>query len=81
MLENMEIAMENAPIPQRWLNRLLISRQESLEAWKKLKLPRAELWLAGYPHEEIKPYLVDLAANVRVLGFLYERPDRLHPAR
>ena len=23
-----EIAMENAPIPQRWLNRLLISRQE-----------------------------------------------------
>jgi glycosyltransferase involved in cell wall biosynthesis len=133
-----EIAMENAPIPQRWLNRLLISRQESLEeyeladlllvesekaadsfrvlgfpneklysmpqgvdvnrfqpglppslfravfvgalikrkgvhtlveAWKKLKLPNAELWLAGYPHEEIKPYLVDLPANVKVLGF------------
>jgi glycosyltransferase involved in cell wall biosynthesis len=133
-----EIAMENAPIPQRWLNRLLISRQESLEeyeladlllvesekaadsfrvlgfpneklysmpqgvdehrfqpgpppplfravfvgalikrkgvhilieAWKKLKLPRAELWLAGYPHEEMKPYLVDLPANVKVLGF------------
>jgi glycosyltransferase involved in cell wall biosynthesis len=133
-----EIAMENAPIPQRWLNRMLISRQESLEeyeladlllvesekaadsfrvlgypneklfsmpqgvdvnrfqpgpppplfravfvgalikrkgvhilveAWKKLKLPNAELWLAGYPHEEIKPYLVDLPANVKVLGF------------
>ncbi|MBV8352543.1 MAG: glycosyltransferase family 4 protein [Verrucomicrobia bacterium] len=133
-----EIAMENAPIPQRWLNRLLISRQESLEeyeladlllvesekaadsfrvlgypdeklysmpqgvdinrfqpgpppplfravfvgalikrkgvhilveAWKKLKLPNAELWLAGYPHEEIKPYLVDLPASVKVLGF------------
>ena len=133
-----EIAMENAPIPQRWLNRLLISRQESLEeyeladlvlvesekaadsfrvlgfpneklysmpqgvdvnrfkpgpppplfravfvgalikrkgvhtlveAWKKLKLPRAELWLAGYPHEEIKPHLVDLPSNVTVLGF------------
>ena len=133
-----EIAMENAPIPQRWLNRLLISRQESLEeyeladlllvesekaadsfrvlgfpneklysmpqgvdvnrfqpgqppphfravfvgalikrkgvhilveAWKKLKLPSAELWLAGYPHEEIQPYLVDLPANVKVLGF------------
>jgi glycosyltransferase involved in cell wall biosynthesis len=130
--------MENAPIPQRWLNRLLISRQESLEeyeladlvlveskkaadsfrvlgfpneklysmpqgvdvnrfkpgpppplfravfvgalikrkgvhtlveAWKKLKLPRAELWLAGYPHEEIKPHLVDLPSNVTVLGF------------
>ena len=133
-----EIAMETAPIPQRWLNRLLISRQESLEeyeladlllvesekaadsfrvlgypneklysmpqgvdvnrfqpgpppplfravfvgalikrkgvhilveAWKKLKLPNAELWLAGYPHEEIKPYLVDLPASVKVLGF------------
>jgi glycosyltransferase involved in cell wall biosynthesis len=133
-----EIAMENAPIPQRWLYRLLISRQESLEeyeladlllvesekaadsfrvlgfpnaklysmpqgvdvnrfqpgpppplfravfvgalikrkgvhtlieAWKKLRLSRAELWLAGYPHEEIKPYLVDLPSNVTVLGF------------
>ncbi len=133
-----EIAMENAPIPQRWLNRLLISRQESLEeygladlilvesekaadsfrvlgfpneklysmpqgvdanrfkpgpppplfravfvgalikrkgvhtlieAWKKLRLSRAELWLAGHPHEEIKPYLVDLPSNVTVLGF------------
>ena len=133
-----ELAMENAPIPQRWLNRLLISRQESLEeysladlilvesekaaesfrvlgypneklysmpqgvdanrfkpgpppplfravfvgalikrkgvhtlieAWKKLGLPRAELWLAGHPHEEIKPYLVDLPSNVTVLGF------------
>jgi glycosyltransferase involved in cell wall biosynthesis len=133
-----EIAMENAPIPQRWLNRLLISRQESLEeygladlilvesekaadsfrvlgypndklysmpqgvdatrfrpgpapplfravfvgalikrkgvhtlieAWKRLGLSRAELWLAGHPHDEIKPYLVDLPSNVRVLGF------------
>jgi glycosyltransferase involved in cell wall biosynthesis len=133
-----EIAMENAPIPQRWLNRLLISRQDSLEeyeladlilvesekaadsfrvlgfpneklysmpqgvdanrfqpgppsplfravfvgalikrkgvhtlieAWKKLRLPRAELWLAGHPHAEIKPYLVDLPSNVKVLGF------------
>ena len=133
-----EIAMENAPVPQRWLNRLLISRQESLEeyeladlilvesekaadtfrvlgfhneklysmpqgvdinrfqpgvspplfravfvgalikrkgvhtlieAWKKLKLPNAELWLAGYPHKEILPYLSELPANVKVLGF------------
>ncbi len=133
-----EIAMENAPIPQRWLNSLLIGRQETLEeyeladlilvesekaadtfrvlgfpneklysmpqgvdvsrfqpgpppplfravfvgalikrkgvhtlldAWKKLKLPNAELWLAGHPHEEIKPYLDDVPANVKVLGF------------
>jgi len=40
-----------------------------IEAWKKLKLPNAELWLAGYPHKEIKPYLVDLPASVKVLGF------------
>lgn len=133
-----EIAMENAPVPQRWLNRLLISRQETLEeyeladlilvqsekaadsfrvlgfpneklysmpqgvdvnrfqpgpppplfravfagalikrkgvhtlieAWKKLRLPDAELWLAGHPHDEMKSYLLDLPDNVKVLGF------------
>jgi glycosyltransferase involved in cell wall biosynthesis len=133
-----EIALENAPIPQRWLNRLLIGRQETLEeyeladlilvesekaadtfrvlgfpneklysmpqgvdigrfqpgpppplfravfvgalikrkgvhtlleAWKSLKLANAELWLAGHPHAEIKPYLEDVPANVKVLGF------------
>jgi glycosyltransferase involved in cell wall biosynthesis len=133
-----EIAMENAPVPQRWLNRLLISRQQSLkeyeladlilvesekaadtfrvlgfandklysmpqgvdinrfrpgtppplfravfvgalikrkgvhilvEAWKRLKLKNAELWLAGHPHEEVLPYLTDLPSNVKVLGF------------
>ena len=133
-----EIAMENAPIPQRWLNRLLISRQESLEeyeladlllveseraaesfralgfpneklysmpqgadidrfqpgtlpplfravfvgalikrkgvhtlveAWKRLKLKDAELWLAGQPHDEILSSLSDLPNNVKVLGF------------
>jgi glycosyltransferase involved in cell wall biosynthesis len=133
-----EIAMENAPLPERWLNRLLISRQESLEeyeladlllvlsekaeetfqfaglpktklfrlsrgvnierfhpgkkpdlfralfvgalikrkgvhllleAWKALNLPRAELWLAGYRHPEIEPYLRDLPGSVKILGF------------
>jgi glycosyltransferase involved in cell wall biosynthesis len=133
-----EIAMENAPVPQRWLNRLLISRQETLEeykladlilvqsekaadsfrvlgfpeeklysmpqgvdvnrfqpgpppplfravfvgalikrkgthtlieAWKKLHLADAELWLAGHPHDEMKSYLLDLPDNVKVLGF------------
>jgi hypothetical protein len=29
-----EIEMDNAPIPQRWLNRLLISRQETLEEYE-----------------------------------------------
>ncbi|HEX6567029.1 MAG TPA: glycosyltransferase family 4 protein [Chthoniobacterales bacterium] len=133
-----ELAMENAPVPQRWLNRLLISRQESLveyetadlllvlsakaaetftvlgtpkeklypisrgvdvnrfvpgpkpsifravfvgalikrkgvhwliEAWRRLKLPSAELWLAGHPHTEIQPFLKDLPENVKLLGF------------
>jgi glycosyltransferase involved in cell wall biosynthesis len=133
-----ELAMENAPPPQRWLNRLLISRQESLveyetadlllvlseraaetfqvlgtpkeklypisrgvdvtrfvpsakpaifravfvgalikrkgvhwliEAWRRLKLPSSELWLAGHPHAEMQPFLNDLPENVKLLGF------------
>jgi glycosyltransferase involved in cell wall biosynthesis len=134
-----EVALESAPIPQRWLNRLLVSRQESLqeyenadlilvlsekaaetfrvlgapdhklfrmsrgvdvthfqpgesppifralfvgalikrkgvplllEAWKRLKLENAELWLAGHPHPEIKPDLKELPSNVKLLGFV-----------
>jgi glycosyltransferase involved in cell wall biosynthesis len=141
-----EIAMEKAPFPERWLNRLLISRQQSLEeyeladlllvlsekaeetfrfagfpraklfrmsrgvnierfhpgkkpddfralfvgalikrkgvhllldAWKALNLPRAELWLAGYPHPEIEPYLRGLPGSVRILGF-NERVEELY---
>jgi len=136
-----ELAMENAPLPERWLNRLLISRQESLieyetadlllvlsekaaetfrvlgtpeeklyrlsrgvdvhrftpgcspsvfravfvgalirrkgvhhliEAWRRLRLPEAELWLAGHPHPEIQPLLANLPENVRLLGFTKE---------
>jgi glycosyltransferase involved in cell wall biosynthesis len=135
---NAEIRMESAPIPERWLNRLLISRRQSLEeyeiadillvlsekaeetfrfagfpksklfrmsrgvdvdrfrpgtppsvfralfvgalikrkgvhllleAWKKLALPSAELWLAGHPHSEIAPYLQGLPDSVKILGF------------
>src|SRR5260221_7459645 len=40
-----------------------------VEAWKTLKLRNAELWLAGHPHDEIKSYLNDLPADVKVLGF------------
>ncbi len=133
-----EIRMESAPLPERWLNRLLTSRHQSLEeyeladlllvlsekaeetfrfagfpksklfrmsrgvdterfrpgtpppvfralfvgalikrkgvhllleAWKKLALPRAELWLAGHPHAEIEPYLTGLPESVKILGF------------
>src|SRR5260370_17666674 len=141
-----EIAMENGPIHEGWLNRLLISRQQSLEeyeladlllvlsekaeetfrfagfpkrklfrmsrgvnvdrfhpgkrpqifralfvgalikrkgvhllleAWKALNLRRAELWLAGYPHAEIEPYLKDLPGSVKILGF-NERVEELY---
>jgi glycosyltransferase involved in cell wall biosynthesis len=133
-----ELRMEKAPVPQRWLNRMLISRQQSLEeyeladlllvlsekaeetflaaglpkgklfrmargvdverftpgpapavfralfvgalikrkgvhllleAWKKLALPRAELWLAGHPHAELEPYLRAAPNSVKILGF------------
>jgi glycosyltransferase involved in cell wall biosynthesis len=133
-----EIEMEQAPIPQRWLNKLLISRWQSLaeydladlllvlsekaeetfrlagvpksklfrmsrgvdverfkpgtkpslfralfvgalikrkgvhlliEAWKRLCLSRAELWLAGHPHAEMEPYLKNLPDSIKVIGF------------
>jgi glycosyltransferase involved in cell wall biosynthesis len=139
-----EIALESAPIPQRWLNRLLINRQESLqeyenadlllvlsekaaetfrvlgtpntklfrmsrgvdierfhpgtapsrfralfvgalinrkgvplllEAWRRLALQDAELWLAGHPHLEIQPLLQDLPNNVKILGFVKNMPE------
>jgi glycosyltransferase involved in cell wall biosynthesis len=40
-----------------------------LQAWKRLSLPRAELWLAGHPHAELSPYLVGLPDSVKILGF------------
>jgi glycosyltransferase involved in cell wall biosynthesis len=44
-----------------------------LEAWNRLDLKDAELWLVGSIHEEIKPYLAKYAApNVKALGFAKE---------
>jgi glycosyltransferase involved in cell wall biosynthesis len=41
-----------------------------LEAWHRLDLRDAELWLLGSVHEEAKPYLKKFGReNVRVLGF------------
>src|ERR1700719_663920 len=41
-----------------------------LEAWHRLNLPDAELWLLGSVHEEAKPHLKKFGReNVRVLGF------------
>ncbi len=44
-----------------------------LEAWNRLDLKDAELWLVGSIHDEIKPYLEKYAApNVKALGFAKE---------
>jgi glycosyltransferase involved in cell wall biosynthesis len=48
-----------------------------LEAWKKVKLPRAELWLAGFPHPEIEPYMKDLPESIKILGFT-QRVEELY---
>ena len=44
-----------------------------LEAWKRLALPNAELWLVGAVHPEMKPHLREFAIeNVKVMGFAAE---------
>jgi glycosyltransferase involved in cell wall biosynthesis len=45
--------------------------QHLLEAWHRLNLPDAELWLVGYVHDEAKPFLKQFwRDNVRVVGFV-----------
>src|SRR5881296_3726661 len=45
--------------------------QHVLEAWHRLNLSDAELWLIGFVHEEAKPYLKELwRDNIRVVGFV-----------
>jgi len=42
-----------------------------LEAWHRLNLPDAELWLVGSVHDEAKPYLKEFRRdNIRVVGFV-----------
>jgi glycosyltransferase involved in cell wall biosynthesis len=44
-----------------------------LEAWQRLKLPDAELWLVGSVHAEIKPYLEKFVdESIKVIGFARE---------
>jgi glycosyltransferase involved in cell wall biosynthesis len=44
--------------------------QHVLEAWHRLNLPDAELWLVGYVHDEAKQYLKQFwRDNIRVVGF------------
>jgi glycosyltransferase involved in cell wall biosynthesis len=68
--------MENAPIPERWLNRLLISRQQSLEEYELTDLllvlsEKAEetFRFAGFP----KRKLFRMSRGVNV--------DRFHPGK
>jgi glycosyltransferase involved in cell wall biosynthesis len=44
-----------------------------LEAWQRLNLPSAELWLVGSVHDEAKPYLKEFRRdNIRVVGFVHD---------
>ncbi|MEO8438718.1 MAG: glycosyltransferase [Spartobacteria bacterium] len=44
-----------------------------LEAWRRLELKDAELWLVGSVHSEMKPYLEKFAhKSVKVMGFAQE---------
>src|SRR5213083_2205885 len=44
-----------------------------LEAWHRLNLPEAELWLVGSVHDEAKPYLKEFRRdNIRVVGFVHD---------
>ncbi len=50
-----------------------------LEAWSRLALPNAELWLIGTVHDEAKPYLKKYwCDNIRLVGFVREIEDLLN---
>ncbi len=52
-----------------------------LEAWNRLKLKDAELWLVGSVHAEMKPYLEKFAdESIKVLGFAREPEKYLRQA-
>src|SRR6266446_393608 len=52
--------------------------QHVLEAWHRLNLPDAELWLVGYVHDEAKPYLKQFwRDNIRVVGFVSDPENYL----
>ena len=55
--------------------------QHVLEAWTRLKLPDAELWLVGAVHEEAKPFLKQFSReNIRVVGFVRDPENYLNQA-
>ena len=52
--------------------------QHVLEAWHRLNLPDAELWLVGHVHDEAKPFLKQFwRDNMRVVGFVRDPENYL----
>jgi len=52
-----------------------------LEAWHRLHLPDAELWLVGSVHDEAKPFLEQFwRDNIRVVGFVRHPENYLSQA-
>jgi glycosyltransferase involved in cell wall biosynthesis len=52
--------------------------QHLLEAWDRLNLPEAELWLVGSVHDEAKPFLKQFwRDNIRVIGFVRDPENYL----
>jgi len=53
--------------------------QHVLEAWHRLNLPDAELWLIGFVHDEAKPFLNQFwRDNIRVVGFVRDPENYLN---
>jgi glycosyltransferase involved in cell wall biosynthesis len=52
--------------------------QHVLEAWHRLNLSNAELWLVGFVHDEAKPFLKEFwRDNIRVIGFVRDPENYL----
>jgi glycosyltransferase involved in cell wall biosynthesis len=55
--------------------------QHVLEAWHRLNLSDAELWLIGFVHDEAKPFLNEFwRDNIRVVGFVRDPENYLNQA-
>jgi glycosyltransferase involved in cell wall biosynthesis len=53
--------------------------QHVLEAWHRLNLSNAELWLVGFVHDEAKPFLKEFwRDNIRVVGFVRDLENYLN---
>ena len=53
--------------------------QHVLEAWHRLNLSDAELWLVGHVHDEAKPFLKQFwRNNIRVVGFVRDPENYLN---